>query len=211
MRFTEHLKRQLSLPLPGRKAQYRMAHAVRRNHLSPPDSAAIACVLALFYPKQGAWHSALIQRVSTDKRDRHSGQISFPGGRYEPSDGPYENGALREAKEEIGLDPTTVKLVGRLTELYIPVSNFLVYPFVAVSRQSQQFVPQPSEVQRILEVPLAHLLDEAAIQTTHIRLSDQLVLQNVPYYNVEGHIVWGATAMILSELLEVVEGINPAQ
>ena len=208
MSFINQLKHQLNQPLPGPEAQYKMAHAVRHSYPPPPPTATIACVLALLYPKELDWHTVLIQRIVNDRHDRHSGQISFPGGRYETSDGSYENGALREAEEEVGLDPQQVEIIGQLTDLYIPVSNFLVYPFVGISQQEQQFVPQPTEVQGILEVPIPHLLHKETIQTTNLRLSNQLTLQNVPFYNVQGKIVWGATAMMLSELLEILEKVQ---
>ncbi|MEL6862853.1 MAG: CoA pyrophosphatase, partial [Bacteroidota bacterium] len=141
--------------------------------------------------------------------DRHSGQVSFPGGRYEPEDKSLASGAIREAQEEVGINPSDIQLLGRLTELYIPVSNFLVHPFVGFVNHRPSFIPQESEVAEILEVPLSHLLDPMNTRTTKIHLPQNVILSDVPYYHVAQKVVWGATAMMLSEFLEVVEAARP--
>ncbi len=201
----EKLKNQLSKELPGKVTQYKMAHSARVNPVSPPKDARIACVLALLYPKNKQWHIVLIERMSSNKNDRHSGQISFPGGGLEPSDPSLEAGALREANEEVGVIDQDIEILGALTEMYIPVSNFLVYPFVGKIDYTPEFIPQQSEVKSILEVPLALLQDPNTIQKTDLKISTQITLKNVPYYNVQNHVVWGATAMMLSEFLEVIK------
>lgn len=197
------IQENLNQPLPGPEAQYRMAHAVRGSYPASSKNARIACVLVALYPKQGDWHIVLIQRVSSNPRDRHGGQISFPGGGYEDSDGSLEQGALREANEEVGIIPEDVNLLGRLTELFIPVSNFVVHPFVGSLNYVPKFVPQISEVHEIIEVPLHALQNPANRLTTEIRLPNNITLKNVPYFDVNGHVVWGATAMMLNEFLEV--------
>lgn len=201
----EHLKHQLTQELPGRPAQYKMAHAVRVNYPPPPPDARIACTLCLLYPKQEDWHIVLIERMSTNPNDRHSGQISFPGGGLDPSDPSLAAGALREANEEVGVQEKDIELLGKLTDLYIPVSNFLVHPFVGVLDYAPQFTPQPSEVKSILEVPINLLRDPKTIQNKNLNLSPQITLKDVPFYNVQNHVVWGATAMMLSEFLEVLD------
>ncbi|MCB0621493.1 MAG: CoA pyrophosphatase [Saprospiraceae bacterium] len=197
------LRERLQSPLPGREAQYRMAHAVRRSHADPPPDARIACVLALLYPQRAGWHLALIERMASNPNDRHGGQISFPGGKQEKDDPSLLFTALRETEEEIGVPAQGVNVLGELTELYIPVSNFIVHPFVGYLDFTPEFQPQPEEVRSIVEVPLSLLQDPTSIQTTDLRLAPNLVLKQVPYYNVGGKVVWGATAMMLSELLEV--------
>lgn len=200
-----HLEKALQTPLPGREAQYKMAHAVRHNMPSPPKDARIACVMILLYPKNEALYVTLIERMSTKKKgDRHSGQISFPGGKLESSDASLLDGALRETEEEVGIDSKKIQTLGALTDLYIPVSNFLVYPFVGYLPEQAQFVLQPTEVQSILETPLDLLQNPATTQLTNIQIPEG-TLKNVPYYNVFGHTVWGATAMILSEFLAVLK------
>ncbi len=198
-----HLQTRLTEPLPGPEAQYRMAHAVRSTFPNNSENARIACVLLALYPKAGEWHLVLIQRVSNNPHDRHGGQISFPGGGYEDADQSLEDGALREAHEEVGIIPQDVQLLGRLTELFIPVSNFMVHPFIGHLDYAPSFIPQISEVQQILEVPLATLQNPANRQITQMRISDKITLKNVPYFDVQGHIVWGATAMMLNEFLDL--------
>lgn len=198
-----HLQSKLADPLPGPEAQYRMAHAVRGTFPNNSESARIACVLLALYPKAGDWHMVLIQRVSSNPNDRHGGQISFPGGGYEEQDANLEAGALREAHEEVGIIPQDVQVLGRLTELFIPVSNFMVHPFIGHLDYAPNFVPQISEVQKIIEVPLATLRNPTTRQITQIRISEKVTLKNVPYFDVQGHVVWGATAMMLNEFLDL--------
>ena len=201
------LELQLQQPLPGRSAQYKMAHVIRKKDIPVPNHARKACVLLLLYPKNGETYLALIERMSTNKDDRHSGQISFPGGKLEAEDASYQAGALRETHEEVGIAPEKIQVLGALTDLYIPVSNFLVFPFVGYLNENPQFVAQPSEVKTIVETPLALLQDPANLQYTNLRIKEGL-LKDVPYFNVFGHIVWGATAMMLSEFLHLVEAAH---
>ncbi len=204
--FIQHLQLRMKEGLPGQAAQYRMARAFRPTAIPAPEHAALAGVLALFFPKDGEWQLALIERVTTHAADRHSGQISFPGGKYEAGDGILMNTALREAHEEVGVDPQEVNMIGALTELYIPVSNFLVHPFVGWMDNTPRFQPQWSEVKSVLEVPFRLLEDPNTLQTTDIHLAGNLTLKEVSYFNVYSKVVWGATAMILSELLEIASG-----
>lgn len=203
--FIERLERSFQQPLPGVEAQYRMAHVVRRRQVTPPADVRRAAVLALFYPRQGAWHLVLMERDASNPNDRHGGQISFPGGKFEPADGSLLQTALREAHEEVNAPTEGVRVLGPLTELYIPVSNYLVHPFVAWVDFTPRFVPQESEVKAILEVPFQTFLQPQSRSTVNLRIRPGLVLQNVPCFTLQGKIVWGATAMILSELLEVTE------
>ncbi|MCB9282803.1 MAG: CoA pyrophosphatase [Lewinellaceae bacterium] len=200
------LKERLHGPLPGKDAQFRMAHVARRIDVPVPDHARQAGVLALFYPdREGQWNLALIERVSHNPNDRHGGQISFPGGRFEEADGTMLRTALRETREEIGVDTSRVEVLGALTDLYIPVSNYQVHPFVGVLETTPTFFPQWEEVASIVEAPLDLLCDPATRQTTDLRISSNILLKDVPYFNVLGKVIWGATAMMLSELLELLE------
>ncbi|MCC7245616.1 MAG: CoA pyrophosphatase [Saprospiraceae bacterium] len=206
--FLQQIKDRLNQPLPGREVQYEMASLRRIQELtslsfSAPDDAKIACVLILTWPDaSGNWATALIQRTS-NPNDRHSGQISFPGGRYEPDDPSLEHVALREAQEEIGIAPDQVAIIGRLTELYIPVSNFLVHPFVGWTPREPSFVLQAGEVERILTPTLSWLRQPQAKKATSIQIGSGAQLTNVPFFDVENHVVWGATAMIINELLAI--------
>lgn len=190
--------------LPGLAAQMEMAHSVRQTPPNPPPDARIAAVLVLLFPgdaEQQDHHLVFIQRSSRDPRDRHAGQISFPGGSAEDSDPDLAFTALREAQEEVGVDPDQVEILGPLSTLYIPVSNFLVHPFVAYTPSRPNFQAQISEVDAILELPLADFLQPAA--RTHINqpIGKGITLTNLPCWQVRGHQIWGATAMITSELL----------
>jgi 8-oxo-dGTP pyrophosphatase MutT (NUDIX family) len=199
------LRHRLSQDLPGRPAQYKMAHAVRTNYPPPPPDARIACVMALLYPKSEDWHLVLIERMASNPNDRHGGQISFPGGSFDVTDDSLIACALRETQEEVGILGQDIDVIGQLTDLYIPVSNFQVHPFVGVIDYHPTFIPQPSEVKSVLEVPLHTLQKAETIQKTDMRLSGNIILKNVPYYNVDNHIVWGATAMMISEFMEILK------
>ena len=145
----------------------------------------------------------LIQRVSSNPNDRHGGQIGFPGGKQEESDKSLEMTAIRETEEEIGIKGNDVQVLGNLTELYIPVSNFLVYPYVGYLSYTPEFKRQETEVNLILEVPFAHFLDPSIRQVIDLQVRKNITLKNVPYFNINGKVLWGATAMMMSELVEV--------
>ena len=202
----ELLRKRLAAPLPGRAAQYRMASMHRLEELGynpvPPPDAKVACVLKLLYRRDNAWHTLLIQRTQ-NPRDRHSGQVSFPGGRFEENDGALVNVALREAQEEVGVLPGQVEVLGRLTELYIPVSNFVVHPFVGLLHGPADFVPQPGEVELVLTPSLDVFTRPENRKQADITVGSGITLKNVPYFDLDGRMVWGATAMILSEFLEL--------
>jgi len=203
-RFIQQLQDRLAQPLPGREAQYRMAHVGRQHAPAPPPNAKQAGVLALFYPNDNQDISiVLIERVSHNSRDRHRGQIGLPGGRYEEEDENLGQTALRETEEEVGVTATDIQLLGRLTELYIPVSNFLVHPYIGYLDYTPRFVPEASEVKSVLQVPFHHFHHPATAGHTDIAISATITLQQVPYFRVSNKIVWGATAMMLSELLDV--------
>lgn len=203
MDFIEKIKQRLSEPLPGAEQQRLMSPSLRGLEKPSEIPPTVACVLALLYPKKDKWYFALMQRVAHEK-DRHSGQISFPGGRYEENDESLEYCALREAEEEIGIAKEAVTVLGQLSELYIPVSNFQVYPFVGYVKETPIFIPQPSEVQNIIEVPVEMLKDTANQKTTDFRVRKNIILKNTPYFDFYENVVWGATAMMLSEFRAIV-------
>ena len=191
--------------LPGGQAHARMAHAVRRADPKPdPNTTRDAAVLlTLFEKKPDDWHIIFIRRGSSHNRDKHAGQISFPGGKAESSDPDLMYTALREAEEEVAIDLSGVDVLGSLSPLYITVSKFLVHPYLAYSWKPPQLTPQESEVEEILEIPLALFLEDISRQETRIRLSEGIVLNHVPSFQVNGHSIWGATAMILNEFLDI--------
>ena len=202
----ETIKDKFSEPLPGRASQYRMAHVGRDFPTFDTSKARKAAVVILLYPNaQKETQLVLIQRMFHPK-DQHAGQISLPGGKLELSDASPKAAALRELEEELGVPSNDVTILGQLSELPISVSNFLVYPFIGVINQRPVFIPQPSEVHAILETPIIKFLEKSMRRKKDLKLRKGLVLKNVPYFDIKGHTVWGATAMILNEFSELITG-----
>lgn len=197
------LQRALSQPLPGVEAQLQLAHPARSLDVPVGVRAREAAVLILLFEQGGHWHFPLIQRTDHNPNDRHRGQISFPGGKRDPEDDSLIATALRETEEEIGVDRERIHVLGQLSTLYIPVSNFAVTPTVAFIDHIPTWRPQPGEVDHVIEVPLARLHAEDVVQHTEISLDSRIRLREVPYFDLAGQIVWGATAMILSEFRQV--------
>jgi 8-oxo-dGTP pyrophosphatase MutT (NUDIX family) len=205
--FTEKLSRELQQPLPGYEAQYKMAREFREHPIDTEryhTNARIGAVLILFYPKENGIHTVLIQRPTYD--GVHSAQVAFPGGKKEDDDSTLVETALREAEEEVGIDANVVTVAGELTKLYIPPSNFLVTPVVGFCEAKPLFVPQQTEVDEIVEVDLATLTNEKLINEKVIHLQQNISL-NVKYYDIYGKTVWGATAMMIAEMNELLKRI----
>ncbi len=191
--------------LPGLDAQTLMAPRPRRPW--PHEGTAAprtAAALVLLYARDGRPH--LVLTLRSEVLPRHGGQVSFPGGAIEAGEA-IASAALREAAEEVGIDPSVVRIVGPLTPLHIPVSDFIVHPIVGVLDGTPVFRHAADEVERILEVPLDDLLDPSRLHETTRMRGDVLV--QVPYFDIQGYQVWGATAMMLAEMLALV-GYRPA-
>lgn len=200
------LSTRLKQPLPGHDAHVTMAprYSTRPKELSIREKdCRHAGVLATLLQENGETKIILTVRRE-DLRD-HAGQISFPGGQQEKDESLRET-ALREAEEEIGLSPTSVRLLGSLTPLYIPPSNFCVHPFLAAVSQPPPLRPTDEEVERVLRVPLSRLLDPETRTEEPWTLHGTVV--DVPFYDLEEAVVWGATAMMLAELLSVVRQVR---
>jgi 8-oxo-dGTP pyrophosphatase MutT (NUDIX family) len=148
----------------------------------------------------------VIKRVVVDG-DRHSGQISFPGGRRENGE-PLQQTAIRESHEEVGTPVDSVQILGRLSELHIPVSNYIVHPYIGLIEKPYEYRRQASEVDAIHEVRIADLLDPTNRRRKDIRVPEGFLLKDVPYFDLAGEVVWGATAMIMSEFAAVVESVS---
>lgn len=196
-----HLERRLREPLPGTAAQVRMAMDYRQDeHLASVEGRDCreAGVLALLYPGEENGRPVLVLTERREDLDDHGGQISFPGGQREAGESLQET-ALREAREEVALDPQAVRVLGRLTPLYIPPSNFCVHPFVGVVEAAPALRPTDAEVGAILHVPLARLLRPGAVAREEWTIHG--FRATVPFYDIDAPPVWGATAMMLAELL----------
>jgi 8-oxo-dGTP pyrophosphatase MutT (NUDIX family) len=188
----------LAQPLPGPEAQDRMAPSMRRPVAGDPLKT--GSVLILVYPCNQDLYTVFIKRTEYD--GIHSGQVSFPGGMFEAADVVPENTALRETIEETGISTNQVRMIGKLTALHIPVSNTNVFPFVAACTCRPAFRHDPEEVQYLIEVRLEELADPATVRSkTMVVAGNDL---EVPYFDIQGETIWGATAMITSEFLEVV-------
>lgn len=200
--FIHSVKAKTGVPLPGMAAQYKMAHINRPpGDLEIPSNAREASVLMLIYPDGEQASTVFIKRAGKDHRDRHKGQISFPGGKREMIDRDLSDTALRETEEEIGVPAHSVQLLSPLTPLYIPVSNFLVHPFVGFRHEKPKFILQTEEVEDVIEIPLNHFRSPTTLYHTDIPVHNGIILKNVPCYDLNGTVLWGATAMILSEFL----------
>jgi 8-oxo-dGTP pyrophosphatase MutT (NUDIX family) len=206
--FVRLLEQYLKGQLPGKEAHLKLAPLNRPLKPSLNQSFSTikeGSVLILLYPVKGDIFLPLMQRPNYD--GIHSGQISLPGGKKEMSDQDLIATALRESMEEIGVLEQEVKIIGTLTEVFIPVSNFKVLPVIGYMDNRPYFLPDEYEVVKIIEASIKELLQETSVKSKIITTSSGLEL-NAPYYDVQGHIVWGATAMILCELLTIVSKIK---
>lgn len=164
----------------------------------------MAAVMMLMYPKNNKAHLVLILRNSYPSV--HSSQIAFPGGKVELTDSSLQETALRETYEEIGVDPQKIEIIRPFSEIYIPPSNFLVFPFLGISKTELTFKPQLDEVADIIEFSVKDFLDDKTVVMRRMNTSYAYDIE-VPTFKILDHYVWGATAMILSELKEVMKNI----
>jgi 8-oxo-dGTP pyrophosphatase MutT (NUDIX family) len=195
----ESLRERLAGTLPGADAHLRFAPVPQRPGWKAgylPADARAAAGLLLIYPAPQGLSIPLTVRASGLRR--HPGQISLPGGAIDPGE-TLRDAALREAREEIGVDSSLIRIVGELTPVHVIVSGFTLHPVVAVADQAPPFTPAAHEVEQIIEITLEHLCD-----ASHIRRGTRTregVAVEYPYFDLLGHQVWGATAMVLGELV----------
>ena len=202
----DKLEERLRDPRPGLAAQLSMAPRPRpggKVYTEVEGTCLKAAVLLLIYPKPDALHLVLIRRADTVLH--HKDQIGLPGGQLKDAEN-LEQAALRETWEEIGIPADRIKIIGSLTPLYISPSNFCVYPFVGTMETSPSFKPDPTEVAGIIEIPLAYLKDPANSRTETWTIDSRPVV--VPFIEFGAHKIWGATAMVLAEFLQVIQGID---
>lgn len=196
----------LNVELPSISSHVKMAPLERVKMMEENsydlNSVRKAAVMMLFYPKNEVTHLVLIVRNSYP--GVHSSQIAFPGGKVEEIDFDLKQTALRETHEEIGIHPNDIDVIRDFSSIYIPPSNFLVYPFLGVSQTELTFKLQEEEVAGIIELPLSALLDDTIMSIKNLETSYSKLIE-VPVFQIEEHTVWGATAMMLSELKDVLK------
>ena len=201
-RFIEDLHIALKGDLPGKKSHSKMVPPHRELDVQPEQLQKVkkSSVLILLYPYEGKLCCCLIKRPKTMKH--HPGQIAFPGGKVDKTDPNELATALREANEEVGLKSDEIKVVGDLSNLYVSVSNFLIHPYIAWSETKPDFIMNPAEVELIIDFPILDCLYQAKFDTTQLKTPTGILEVPCIFYN--GETIWGATAMILSELLDVI-------
>ena len=200
----ERLGQRLKGPLPGPQAQMRMSPRpvnVDRFQIKPRPDARKGGVLVLFYPNEKQAFLPLIVRQEYD--GVHSGQVGFPGGKHEEGDADLVHTAVREAEEEIGVDSREIQVLGQLSRLYIPPSNFSVQPVVAISHSTPRFLADSREVAKVLTIPFAEFLDEKKQKEEFWERKGLSMI--TPFFHIQDHVIWGATAMMMSELIHLVK------
>ncbi len=201
--FIDRFKTNYNRGLPGKKGQYKMKPYVgldKKLDFPATKNARKGAVLALLYPIDNIPHLALMQRPIYD--GVHGGQISFPGGKIEEDDKSPLHAAIREANEEVGVIPDIVNAIGPITEVFVLASNFLVYPFMAYAEERPDFIIDRREVEALIEIPFHIFLEPSIVKEKKIRSKAGFDL-NAPYFDIEGKVLWGATAMMISEIIEI--------
>ncbi len=207
--FEKKIVKITKMYLPGEAVQYKMAPMERIAELKriaqKKEASKKAGVLVLFYPDvNNKTHLVLILRKTY--KGVHSGQIGFPGGKFEINDKTLKNTALRETEEEVGVKKETILVLKELTEIYIPPSNFFVQPFIGITSSIPQFVLQEDEVESLIEVPLVQFMDDSIKTSQNLSTSYAKNIE-VPAFILNDHLVWGATAMMLNEVRELLKDL----
>lgn len=199
--FETFLAERLGRDLPGRPAQGKMAAARYKEWPEPQPGSRSSAVLILFYPYEGGIGFPVILRPVYN--GVHSGQVAFPGGKADPDDKDLYQTALREAWEEIRAPYKEIKILGSLSEIYIPVSDMRVAPVIGTLPFRPEFLPDPREVQEIREIELSEILRKQVVQQGRVPVRGGYI--TAPFYQYGGLRIWGATAMMISELSEIIE------
>lgn len=205
--FEKRIVKVTKLKLPGESVQFKMAPMERLQEMKRVATninlAKRAGVMSLFYPSQNN-ETRLILILRKTYNGVHSAQVSFPGGKLEIGDNTIQDAAIRETEEELGVSRRNILVIKKLTEIYIPPSNFFVQPFLGITKELPKFVPQEDEVEALIEVRLQDFMNDMNI-TTQILSTSYATNLEVPAFKLNGHIVWGATAMMLNEVRELLK------
>ncbi len=197
------------VPLPGQDSQFKMSPPYRMDLIAQQKEAMKhskkAGVMALFYPDM-SYETKLILILRKTYKGVHSAQVGFPGGKYEIEDNSLQITALRETNEEVGVPINDMKVLKAMTEVYIPPSNFTVYPFLGIATKTPNFLKQDDEVEDLIEVAIKDLVDDQFATSQLIMTSLQKEVE-VPAFQLNGHLVWGATAMMLSEIKDLLKTV----
>lgn len=199
------LKARLQQPLPGAEAQAKMMPSLSdRSRFKPEarENARPGGVMLLLYPHEGEWYFPLIQRPDYD--GVHAKQMSFPGGKMDKTDQDLFETAIRETEEEIGVTREKFEVLGAISELYIIASNFNVLPVVGVCSAKPSFTPDYHEVDTIEEIKLEDLMNEDMAAEKPLKIAQGITI-SAPYFDLNGKMVWGATAMMLAEFKEILK------
>lgn len=199
----EHISHLLKAELPGKRSHLKMVPPGRELVVNDQDIDLVrySSVLLLLFPEDGQIYTCLIKRNASMRH--HPGQISFPGGQTEEGESP-EVTALREAQEEIGISPLDVQLLGRLSELYVSVSRYTIFPYVGWMSHKPDFRLNRDEAEKLLLLPVRQFQKKPEIK--QMLMSTSFGVMEVPCYLFEEEIIWGATAMILTEFFDLIGG-----
>ncbi|MEC3908286.1 CoA pyrophosphatase [Tamlana sp. 2201CG12-4] len=205
--FSQSLSKIKNIPLPAETSHYKMVPPFRKALLKQQEKAIEkakhAGVLALFFPDD-VQQTKFVLILRKTYKGVHSAQVAFPGGKLEEQDKSLEATALRETFEEVGVLEKDVQVIRQLSQVYIPPSNFYVQPFMGVVENTPQFVKQDNEVETIIEVDLDDFLSDDYLINKRVKTSYSVEVE-VPAFKLNGHVVWGATAMILSEIKDLLK------
>tara|TARA_R110002096_G_scaffold53699_2_gene139339 strand:- start:2132 stop:2770 length:639 start_codon:yes stop_codon:yes gene_type:complete len=210
MRFEEFLKsvsKIKNIPLPAEASHFKMVPPFRQELLKKQEKAIKkakhAGVLALFYPDEDM-ETKFVLILRKAYKGVHSAQVAFPGGKLEAQDISLQDTALRETFEEVGVPIDAVKIVRNISQVYIPPSNFYVQPFIGVTQTTPKFIKQDDEVEALIEIDLEHFLDEQSLVSKKVKTSYSIEVE-VPAFKLNDFVVWGATAMMLSEIKDLLK------
>ncbi len=206
--FEKQIVKVTKMELPGEAVQFKMAPIERLQELKriakEKNTAKKAGVMVLFYPSENLeTHLILILRKTY--KGVHSAQVGFPGGKLEEGE-TIQDAALRETEEEVGIPRDAISVLKKLTEIFIPPSNFFVQPFLGITTDTPKFVPQEVEVEALIEVSLVDFMDDGNITTQNLSTSYATSIE-VPAFKLNEHIIWGATAMMLNEVRELLKKV----